>query len=145
MFEFFKKKKPTEKEHEIASLPANDKILKSYREEAQEELSYLIEFMNSHEKDEKLFRYAVKANFIEDDNSEHMWVQVDDFKDGFFKGRLANEPSTVKLIKYGDNVKVFRDNVEDWILEDFLTNTKVGGFSSNYLRRKAQQHNDNVN
>src|ERR1700722_19324457 len=84
VFEFFKKKKPIEKEHEIASLPANDKVLKSYQEEAQEGLPYLIEFMNSHKKDDELFRYAVKANFIEDDDSEHMWVQVNDFKDGFF-------------------------------------------------------------
>ena len=145
MFEFFKKKKPAELEHKIAKLPAEDETLKAYQQKAQEQLPYLIGFMNDHAKDEELFRYAVKANFIENDDAEHMWVQVNEFKNGAFIGRLANEPSTIKMIKYGDNVKVLRDNVEDWILEDFLTNTKVGHFSRQYITRKAQQHDEDVN
>lgn len=145
MFEFFKKKKQVESNHQIAKLSADDETLKTYQEEAQEALPYLIDFMESHAKDDDLFRYAVKAKFTENDNGEHMWVQVNEFKDGYFIGRLANEPSTIKLLKYGDAVNVLRENVEDWILEDFLTNSKVGAFSRNYITRKAQQHNKEVN
>jgi uncharacterized protein YegJ (DUF2314 family) len=133
-------KKPIkERKHSIASLAANDPILQTCQEKAQEELQYLIDFMGSQEKNENLFRYAVKANFTEDDESEHMWVQATEFRDGRFIGRLANEPATIKLIKYGDDVKVLRKNVEDWILEDFVTNTKVGHFSGNYLRSNAKK------
>ncbi|HZX58359.1 MAG TPA: DUF2314 domain-containing protein [Mucilaginibacter sp.] len=142
MFEFFKKKRPIEKdEHKIVSLPANDAVLQTYQEKAQDELQYLIDFMNNNERDEELFRYAIKANFIEGDNCEHMWVQVYEFKDDYFFGQLANEPNTIELLKYGDNVKVFREDVEDWILEDFLTNTKVGDFASIYIKSNANKIN----
>jgi len=135
MFEFFKKKKPAEESgHKIVSLSANDAVLQTYQEKAQDELPYLIDFMNNNERDEELFRYAIKVNFREGEKSEHMWVQVDDFKDDYFFGRLANEPETIQLVKYGQNVKVFREDVEDWILEDFLTNTKVGNFASVYIK-----------
>ncbi|MES2278921.1 MAG: DUF2314 domain-containing protein [Bacteroidota bacterium] len=139
MLEFFKRRKSSkESEDKIASLPADDAILKTYQEQAQEGLQYLIDFMTDHEEGDELFRYAVKTNFIEGEHAEHMWVQVTQFGDDHFTGRLANEPNTIKLIKYGDTVKVHRKDIEDWILEDFLTRTKVGGFSSNYLRDKAK-------
>ena len=142
MFNFFKKKNTSgESKDKIASMPANDGMLLSYQEKAQEELPYLIEFMETHKDlDAKLFRYAVKSNFKEEDKSEHMWAQVYEFKDGYFIGKLANEPASLKLIKYADDVKVDQAEVEDWILEDFLTHTKVGGFSSQYLRDNANKN-----
>ncbi len=140
MFEFFKKKRPAATTvDKVANLSVDDPVLQTYQEKAQQQLPYLIDFMQDHEKDDELFRYAVKANFIEDGNAEHMWVQVNDFIDDHFIGRLANEPNTIKKIKYGDNVKVHRNDVEDWILEDFLLNAKVGAFSSEYIRNKANQ------
>ena len=135
MFRFFKRKKQTEEPvDKVASLSADDASLKAFKDKAQKELQYLIDFMNDHEKDDELFKYAVKADFVEDSHSEHMWVQVNEFKDGHFFGRLANEPNTIKRIKYGNNVTVKREDVEDWILQDFLTYTKVGGYSSEYIR-----------
>ena len=140
MFEFFKKKKPVEESgHNIVSLSANDAVLQTYQEKAQDEIQYLIDFMNNNERDEELFRYAIKTNFREGDNSEHMWVQVYDFEDDYFFGQLANEPETIELLKYGDDVRVFRKDVEDWILEDFLTNTKVGNFASIYIKSNANR------
>jgi uncharacterized protein YegJ (DUF2314 family) len=140
MFEFFKKKKSVEKiEDKTANLSEDDISLKAFKERAQEGLQYLIDFMEAHEKDDELFKYAVKADFIEDGKSEHMWVQVNEFKDGQFLGKLANTPNTIKALKYGDRVDVKREDVEDWILRDDLTNTKVGGFSSEYIRSKTKQ------
>ena len=139
MFEYFKRKKISKEEDDnIGSFSANDAVLKTCKQKAQKELHYLIDFICSHEQNEELYRYAVKANFVEDDESEHMWVQVDRFENGFFVGRLANEPGTIELIKYGDPVKVLKKNVEDWILEDFVTSTKVGGFSSEYMDSKKK-------
>lgn len=139
MFGFFKKKNTgKETEHKIVTLPADDAVLATYQEEAQDGLPYLIEFMAEHDEGDELFRYAVKTNFEENGNSEHMWVQVTKFEDGFFYGKLVNQPSTMKLVKYGDPIKIARTDVEDWVLEDFLTNTKVGSFSSKYLRGKGK-------
>ena len=122
----------------IASLSTEDEQLKKYKDTAQSQIDYLIKFMTEHDKDDTLFRYAVKSSFHEDGHNEHMWTQVDEFKDDYFVGRLANEPSTLKQIKYGDKVKVYKLDVEDWILQDFLTNTEVGGFSRKYMRSKAK-------
>ena len=128
-------KKSTDK---IVSLSIDDTLLKKYKDTAQSQLDYLIKFMSEHDKDDTLFRYAVKSNFQEEGQNEHMWTQVDEFKNDYFIGRLANEPSTIKQIKYGDAVKVYRLDVEDWILQDFLTNTEVGGFSRKYMRSKKK-------
>jgi uncharacterized protein YegJ (DUF2314 family) len=122
----------------IANLSTDDILLKKYKETAQSQLDYLIKFMSEHDRDDSLFRYAVKSNFHENGHDEHMWTQVTEFKDDYFIGRLANEPSTIKQIKYGDIVRVFKLDVEDWILQDFLTNTEVGGFSRKYIRNKAK-------
>jgi len=140
MFGFFKKKKDVNTfEGRVAGLSVDDTMLQSYQEKAQEQLPYLIDFMQNHEKDDELFRYAVKSRFEEGEDAEHMWVQVNDFVGDYFIGKLVNEPNTIKLIKYGDPVKVHRKNVEDWILEDFLVHAKVGAFSSEYIRNKANQ------
>ncbi|MDB5149349.1 MAG: hypothetical protein JWQ57_3369 [Mucilaginibacter sp.] len=138
MLGFFKKKKTAEPKSVVAGLSANDNLLQEFKAKAQEQLPYLIEFMENHEEGDELFRYAVKTNFVEGDNIEHMWVQVDRFKDGLFIGKLANKPSTITQIKYGDPIEVSQHNVEDWVLQDFLTNTKVGGFSSGYIRENAK-------
>lgn len=119
-------------------ISSRDPKIAVFKQMAQDELGYLINFMSEHESDEKLFRYAVKARFEEGDAAEHMWVQVSDFKDGNFIGRLANEPSTIKQLKYGDNVNIIQDDVEDWILQDFVTNTQVGRFSSEYVKSAKQ-------
>ncbi|MDB5090018.1 MAG: hypothetical protein JWR09_4012 [Mucilaginibacter sp.] len=139
MFEFFKKKKPVQQdEHNVVGISSGDSTIVAIKQKAQEELWYLIKFMSENEKDEELFRYAIKTRFEEGSTAEHMWVQVSDFNDGNFIGRLANEPSTIKRLKYGDDVQILRDDVEDWILQDFLTNTRVGGFSSEYVRNAKQ-------
>ena len=145
MFQNFKRKKSTGNKENIVSLPAEDEILETYQEAAQKYLDYLIDFIQSHERNEKLFRYTVKALFMEDDDGEHMWVQVDGFKEGFFIGRLANEPETLTMLKWGDQVKVARENVEDWILEDFTRNEEFGNFSLKYIEDKARQTNKEVN
>jgi hypothetical protein len=69
MLEFFKKKKQVEKiEDKIAKLSEDDISLNAFKEKAQEGLKYLIDFMDSHEKDDELFKYAVKADFTDDEN-----------------------------------------------------------------------------
>lgn len=122
----------------VASLPDYDQHIKKYKDTAQAQIDYLIEFMNTHEKNDSLFQYFVKTNFQENDSYEHMWVSVTEFENGYFIGVIANEPTKITNLKYGDSVRVIKTNVEDWILNDYLTNTKVGGFSQEYLREKGQ-------
>jgi|GEM_PF-1240077 len=124
--------------NKITKLPSEDENLQKYQDTAQAQIDYLIEFMNTHEKGDSLFQYFVKMNFQEGDLNEHMWVEVNSFEGNYFIGVLSNEPAMIKQLKYGDTVRVKKENVEDWLLNDYLTNTKVGGFSQEYLRKKGQ-------
>ena len=122
----------------VSNLSSDDHDLKKYKDTAQAQINYLIEFMNTHDRDDSLFQYFVKTNFHEDGLNEHMWVFVTEFKDNYFIGKLANDPAIIKKLKHSDDVKVPKADVEDWILNDYFTNTKVGGISQEYLRGKAQ-------
>lgn len=122
----------------ISNLSEEDQNIKKYKDTAQAQINYLIEFMNTHASDDSLFQYFVKANFEEDELNEHMWVFVTEYKDNYFIGKLANDPTTIKKLKHSDDVRIKMVDVEDWILNDYLTKTKVGGFSQEYLREKGQ-------
>ena len=145
MFEFFKRnKESTPNENIVVSLAANDNILQAYQQKAQEEIPYLIDFIQEYgdgveRYGEVLFNYGVKVRFEEGENSEHMWVKVSEFKDGYFVGELNSDPKTMKLIKSGDKLTVLVKDVEDWILQDLLTKTKVGHFSNGYVKGNANR------
>ena len=125
------------KSEKISTLLADDEIIKKYKDTAQAHISYLIEFMGEHDKSDTLFRYAVKSNFSESGFNEHMWSQVTEYKDGYFIGTLANDPINVTTLKFKDRVKIRKEDVEDWILQDFLTNTEVGSYSRDYLHKTS--------
>ena len=136
---FYRKGKLKDKSTDrISNLSPEDTLIKKYKDTAQAQISYLIEFMGEHDKDDTLFRYFVKSDFSENGVNEHMWTQVHEFKNGFFMGTLANDPVNIKQLKYNDKVKVRREDVEDWRLQDFSTNTQVGGFSTDYLHKTSE-------
>lgn len=128
----------TKPEENISTLSTEDTLIKKYKDTAQAKINYLIEFMGEHDIEDTLFRYYVKSNFSESYFNEHMWTQVHEYKNGFFIGTLANDPLHIKKLKFMDTVKVRKQDVEDWILQDFLTNTKVGGYSSEYLHKTSK-------
>lgn len=100
------------------------------KELAQREIQYFIEFLSSHPYEENgLFVYSVKSKFSEDDIVEHMWSQVFKYEDGYFIGKLANQPYNLSNIKLDDEVKIKREDVEDFVLVDYLINARTGGFS----------------
>jgi uncharacterized protein YegJ (DUF2314 family) len=121
----------------IAGLSTDDEDIRKYKDTAQKQIDYLISFMNEHDNSDTLFQYAVKSNFHIDGQDEHMWAEVQEFDGNYFIGTLANDPVTLNKLKFGDNVKVKKEDVEDWVLNDYLTNTKVGGFSQEYLRARG--------
>jgi uncharacterized protein YegJ (DUF2314 family) len=122
----------------IAHLSSEDKNINRFKDTAQKQIDYLISFMNSHDRNDTSFEYFAKSNFKEGDINERMWCLVKEFKDGNFTGVLANDPASLKLIKAGDKVKIPKKEVEDWILNDHLTHSKVGGFSQEYLREEGK-------
>jgi len=122
----------------IVNLKKDDEMIQKFKDTAQQELPYLIEFMSKHNPKDTLYEYLVKTPFAEKGESEHMWVQVTSFKNGYFSGQLSNEPAFVTNVKLGDKVKVAKEDVEDWILRDYETGTEVGAFSRAYI--ESQSH-----
>jgi hypothetical protein len=55
MLGFFKKKKTQEPKSVVTGLSANDNLLQEFKAKAQEQLPYLIEFMENHEEGDELF------------------------------------------------------------------------------------------
>lgn len=117
---------------DIAYRTAGDPELQRLKDTAQKELPYLINFMSEHKAD-SMYEFYVKSPFLEGEKTEHMWSFVTEFKDNHFRGFLANDPVDVHNLKNGDTVMILRSDVEDWLLNDYVTKTKVGGFSQKYL------------
>lgn len=109
-------------------LEADDPKIIQAKQQALNEIPYfinvLIENSGSSNHD-----YSIKTDFVENGEREHMWVEVESYKDGYFYGKLGSEPQIVKEFKFHQSVKVKREDVEDWLLHNKTTNTFEGGFS----------------
>ena len=123
------------KGEDVVHLEANDPMIEKFKQQAQDEMDYLIDFMAESGQD-TLYDYMIKAPFAQGEDVEHMWVETRLYEDGSFYGTLINEPYVVTNIQFGDSVKIKREDVEDWILNDYLMMARVGGFSSEYLEEQ---------
>ena len=56
----------------------------------------------------------VKKRFVEGDKGEHMWVHVTSCNEqaGTLIGTLDNEPVVVMNVAHGDEVVIYRDEIE---------------------------------
>ncbi len=93
---------------------AQEMCLNNATKEAQENIEV---FLNSVDKlSSDLKTHAIKKEFIDKGEKEHMWVSVTSYKDDKFTGVLGNEPIWVKNISIGDSVVVNKKDVEDWTI-----------------------------
>lgn len=78
--------------------------------------------------------FAVKVPFREEDQTEHMWVEVSQLDGETIHGKLANEPKLIANLKLSDSVTVDLADVNDWIYSD--GKQMIGGFTSAVLERR---------
>jgi len=124
---------------EVVNLPTADSTFLALKDTAQANMGQFIDSMKRHVKDEKNYIFAVKSDFIEKGEHEHMWSRVFILEDGSFQGMLVDSPYILKNIKMQDEVKVSLKDVEDWVIYDEIHNNKIGSFSSKYLESKAEK------
>jgi len=62
--------------------------------------------------------YTVKFPLTQNGATEHIWMQLTDYKDGTFYGLLANDPVNGNKYKMGDAVQVAEADVEDWMINN---------------------------
>lgn len=60
--------------------------------------------------------YTVKFPLTQNGATEHIWMQLDGYRNGRFVGRLANEPVNGKRYRMGDRIEVAEAEVEDWMV-----------------------------
>jgi uncharacterized protein YegJ (DUF2314 family) len=61
--------------------------------------------------------YTVKFPLTQNGATEHIWMQLTDYRDGKFVGLLANDPVNGKRHKMGDQMTVAETEVEDWMVK----------------------------
>jgi uncharacterized protein YegJ (DUF2314 family) len=62
--------------------------------------------------------YSVKFPLTQNGATEHIWLQVDDYQNDTFAGRLADVPVNGTKYKMGDVLTVAKSDVEDWMIRD---------------------------
>lgn len=62
--------------------------------------------------------YSVKFPLMQNGATEHIWLQVDDYQNDTFAGRLADVPVNGTKYKMGDVLTVAKSDVEDWMIRD---------------------------
>ncbi|MDD4993763.1 MAG: DUF2314 domain-containing protein [Paludibacter sp.] len=112
----------------IINAEANDKELEKAKTEALKRFDYFIESLKKHAAD-TAYMYSLKIDFVENDQHEHMWVNITKMENDTFVGILGNEPQIIKNYKFGDKVIIKKEQVEDWILYNSITKKMEGGYS----------------
>ena len=82
-------------------------------------------------------KFVIKAQFIEGDNVEYMWVANVAYDGARFDGTLDNDPAAIKGLKHGDKVSVDPARVVDWMYDE--NGKAVGGYTSAVLKARAKR------
>ncbi len=97
----------------------NTKMVESYDEinklaikDAQDSLAFFLELFDHRQKNG--FEFYIKSRFSDVKNIEHMWSIVKSVKSDTLFATLDNVPLKLTNIKRKDEVKVTKENVEDW-------------------------------
>ena len=77
--------------------------------------------------------YTVKFPLVQQGKTEHIWLQVDEYKGGKFQGRLANEPTIGNEYRKGQALSVAEGDVEDWMVK--AQDGIYGGYVTRYVMK----------
>ncbi len=82
-------------------------------------------------------RFIVKAEFVEGQRSEFMWVAVTRLEGGLINGILMNDPHELESLYRGKSVSVEIDRLNDWLYPGG-DGEVVGGFTLKVLSEDAE-------
>jgi uncharacterized protein YegJ (DUF2314 family) len=116
---------------------ANDPELEQAKNDALAKLDYFINSFNAHPNDSTRF-YSVKADFVEDETHEHMWIELSYIEGDQFKGVLGNDPENLTHLQMGDTITISRKDIEDWIITDDNSEDFEGGFSIKVFQKRGE-------
>lgn len=73
--------------------------------------------------------HSVKVPITDSNGTEHFWLTDITYQDGFFTGKIGNEPQIVKNVRPGQTWRVKKKQISDWM---FIRDGKIYG---NYTLR----------
>ena len=76
--------------------------------------------------------FAVKKPYpTRSGSSEHIWIEVTEFRDGQFYGAIANDPVDIEGISLGSTASAKKLEITDWLIS--TDNGTLGGFTKAVL------------
>lgn len=90
---------------------------------AKSELPVFLEALESKKADS----YSVKVPITDSNGTEHFWLTDIVYKDDYFIGKIGNDPGIIANIKFGQEWKVRKDEISDWL---YVLGEKIyGGYT----------------
>jgi len=83
-------------------------------------------------------RFIIKAEFVEGDHSEFMWVAVTEISGTRVTGLLMNDPHELETVHRGMEVSVEVGRLNDWLFHD-EEGEAVGGFTLRVLEDQSRE------
>lgn len=126
-----------EGEPDIYQVEKEDASMKAAIEKARATISQFDSALNANNKNFEDF--AIKQSFNTDveDGGEHIWIGDISIRNGDYYGIVNNEPEWTKEVKLGQQVKVDKSRISDWM---YLDNGRLkGGYSIVVLRNKMSK------
>ena len=108
----------------VIAYHTGDEAMNAAREKARETLPRFLDLVNAGADG----TYTVKFPLTQNGETEHIWMQLTDYRDGTFVGLLANDPVNGTKYKMGDRMEVAMADVEDWMVR---TDAEIyGGYTA---------------
>lgn len=94
-----------------------------------------VDFENAFTADSMSFSdFAIKCRFKTESGGEHMWLTDVTVQDGNYYGVINNVPENTSELKFGDTVKIVKDNISDWM---YVDNGRLrGGYTIREIRNR---------
>jgi uncharacterized protein YegJ (DUF2314 family) len=119
----------------VIGVPDGDTIANAIAEARRRWPEFVAAFKNRQPDDD---RFIVKAPFTgEDDQVEHMWLQVIGLEPEYVHGHLVNDPMHTTRLKKGSQVEVPVAEVSDWVCPDAQDNP-IGNFTGKAIQEAAK-------
>ena len=107
----------------VIAYHTGDQSMNSAKKKARETLPRFLELVKAGTAG----TYTLKFPLTQNGETEHIWMQLTDYRDGAFIGLLANDPVNGTKYRMGDVMKVASADVEDWMVN--TGKLMYGGYS----------------
>jgi uncharacterized protein YegJ (DUF2314 family) len=103
---------PRPMKENVIAYHTSDQSMNAAKRQARETLPRFLELVHAGTEG----TYTVKFPLTQNGETEHIWMQLTDYRDGTFVGLLANDPVNGAKYKMGDRMEVASADVEDWMI-----------------------------